>query len=423
MAFSGTAGTTLSDSREYTNLEKALYSKLFMRDLALWLGSEEAAATLAAAVFNQAREVPALHECTIESIRLNVGKVAALHLNPALPNMVSFISRNAKRTEQGREIWVKELTIQYGYAGLRTLIMRSPEVKDCWTHEVCANDQYESPRSITSPPFHQLPSRFAPRGRVEGYYAVIELQNGNWRHLQMSVAEIEGHVARYCLDSHGNPGKAWGGKAKRPDADGLTTYDKQALKTVLRMLCNARDLPMTAEVALALEAEASEERVPIAAESQGYNRYGQRPALTMSTGVSLDELLQDTYGVADKVAIEAHLRGGTRPSREDTTPAPPVLQSDHIPQDWRTALHTLATATLARLNEAHPKALAQRVRAVTTKALDLAADAEASQVQGEACLEVLRTVADELSAQPPTPQEETKSVTPSFRAEFPKGLH
>jgi len=301
----------VTTERTYTNLETALYrSKHFTHDLARFCGTEEAAAALVAEIFNQARHNPELHRCTVDSIRLNVARIAALHLNPALPNMVHFIPRNMQQAD--KRSWALELTTQYGYAGLRELVMRSEEVKDCFTKEVCANDHYESPASPTLPPMHRLPGRFQPRGPVEGYYAVIELHNGNWRHLQMSLAQIEAHVDRYCRDDKGKTSPAWE-KGKRPSKDdSLTPFDKQALKTVLRMLCNGRDVPMTPESRAALDTESADERPPTAAQYQGYDRQGQRAAITEATGLPLDELLQDVSGTQDKAAVETRIDEETR---------------------------------------------------------------------------------------------------------------
>lgn len=300
----------LPQKREYTNLEKAL-STGFARDLTRFLGSEEAAAAFIAEIYNQARRVPELHVCTVESIRLNVARIAALRLNLALPNMVHLIPRNMKQpkaNDRAPDVWAKELTIQYGYAALRELATRAPGVKDCFTREVCVNDFYEPPVSLTAPPTHRLPARFTPRGRVEGYYAVIELYNGNWRHLQMSVAQVEAHVKRYVREI----GPAWE-KGKRPDLeDGLTAFDKQALKTCLRMLCNGRDIPMSSDVRTALDAEEAMERRQTAAELQGYGPQGQRAALTAATGLPLDDLLQDVAGVRDKESVAVHIERETR---------------------------------------------------------------------------------------------------------------
>lgn len=297
-------------NEDRTNLQLAL-SVGFARDLTRFLGSEEATAAFVAEIYNQARSKPTMHQCTVGSIQLNVAKVAALRLNPSLPNVVQFIPRHAKqKNDKGKEVWVLELTMQYGYAGLRELVMRSPEVVDCFTQAVCVNDYYEPPATAVSPPIHRLPARFAPRGRVEGYYATVKLTNGHWRTLSMSVEDIEAHVGRYIPEDRRGP--AWE-RGKRPDTEvGLTTFDKMALKTVLRMLCNGRDLPMTATVRDAFISDDEATRIPTAAEYQGYDRQGNRPAITAATGVPLDELLQDTYGTRDKAAVEREMAYATR---------------------------------------------------------------------------------------------------------------
>jgi recombinational DNA repair protein RecT len=406
--------------RQYTNLEHALWSKAFARDLSAFWGDDRSAAAFIAEIFNQARHVPRLHQCTIDSIQLNVARIAALRLNPALPNMVAFIPR----TEEGR----LNLTVQFGYAGLRELVMRHPDVKDAFTRAVCVNDHFAPPATLTGPPEHRLPGGFQPRGRVIGYFAVIELVNGNWRFWSMSVSEIEAHIKRYIP----KPGPAWS-QANRPEEDGLTARDKMSMKTCLRMLCNGRDVPMTAEAREALAVEAAEEAVPTAAELQGYDRQGNRPALTESTGVTLGELLQDVAGVQDKVAVEAYMREETRPRARQAPPQeearaaiPPETaqdapQSTNAPQEvvgeqgrrrghrdaprapqgiWREQLASLAADLRARLDEGQVNGgLAQRTKDATQKAERLAGDPEATDDDGWSALKALQGLAAEIEGQ------------------------
>jgi len=317
---------TTHPTRPYTNLELVLYSKGYLHQLTDFLGSEDLTASLVAEVFNQARKTPALHRCTPGSIAHGVARVAALRLNPALPNMVYFIPRSLKQDDGKPEL---ELTLQYGYAGLRELVMRHPAVQDCFTREVCINDRYEPPRTLTTLPLHTFPDRFLPRGRVEGYYAVIQLTNGNWRFLQMSVKEVEAHAKRYVSDLHRAP--AWQ-KGTRPDvADGLVPFDKMALKTCLRMLCNGRDVPMTAEVSEALAGEVVMETT---AQAHGSNAQSPRPAaIPMTTGgVTLDTLTGELYGDPEQMA--EHLgreTGATTPLKKasvapEPEPVPPSAQ-------------------------------------------------------------------------------------------------
>jgi len=49
-----------------------------------------------------------------------------------------------------------------------------------------------------------------------------------------------------------------------------------------------------------------------AAELQGYDRHGQRPALTMSTGLPLEDLLQDVSGTRDRAAVQAAVTQATQ---------------------------------------------------------------------------------------------------------------
>lgn len=299
--------TTTVTERTYTNLERALYAPSFRQALTTLFGRPEQADAFIVEVMNQARQVPGLHRCTIDSIRFHLIRIARLQLDPALPNEVFFIPRDLKQADGTSAL---ELTIQYGYGGLRKLIMRSPEVRDCFTKEVCVNDRYVPPATPVDLPIHLPPAAFAPRGRVIGYYAALQTQVGNWRTLAMSVAEVEAHAKRY---GGGTLGPAWS-KGKRPDTqDGLCPFDKMALKTCLRMLCNGRDVALTAEVSHALTLETAEAVRETAAQRQGYDRAGQRPALPMDTGgVSLEDLGQDLTGARDVVEVDAHLQRETR---------------------------------------------------------------------------------------------------------------
>lgn len=389
--------------RAYTNLEQALWSKTFAKDLAHFLGSPEAAASLIAEIFNQARRIPNLHHCTRSSIQLNVARVASLRLNPALPNMVHFIPREMKQPKANPsdpDKYALELTLQYGYAGLRELVMRSPEVKDCFTQAVCANDHFSPPPTLTGPPEHRLPPGFQPRGRVIGYFATIQLHNGNWRWWPMSVAEIETHVHRYIKD----PGPAWT-RAARPDDEGLTPRDKMSMKTCLRMLCNGRDVPMTSEARIALDAERDVELQPTAAERQGYTRQGERAALTMSTGLPLDDLLQDISGTQDKASVamqmEETVRSPARAGRRraaDPLPKPDTGAAG-TNGAWRENVATLAATLPDALSDRAPAALVTQVHETCQRALQLVEQADTPASTGEAMLETLRTLRAEVGAQ------------------------
>src|ERR1700704_3957480 len=118
------ASMTAVAERDYTLLERAVYATTFRDALGTVLGSQEAANCFLVEVFNQARRVPALQRCTIESTRFHLLRVARLRLDPALPNEVFFIPRTLRQSD-GK--YAMELTVQYGYGGLRKLVMRSAE--------------------------------------------------------------------------------------------------------------------------------------------------------------------------------------------------------------------------------------------------------------------------------------------------------
>jgi hypothetical protein len=147
---------------------------------------------------------------------------------------------------------------------------------------------------------------FTPRGRAVGYYAAALLRSGNWRVVVMSKAEVEGHRQRY---SQAAQSQFWADT--RPDLEGLTNFDKMAMKTCLRELCNPRKLTLSSDIARALADEEAILRQPAAA-SQGYTPQAmERPARAMpedrhEDGSILSELVGDLAG--DHGAMEDHLQ-------------------------------------------------------------------------------------------------------------------
>lgn len=291
--------------QRYTPLEETLLS--CRKSLTTILGTPEKAGQLVVEVLNMARRTPDLVRCDPVSLTFAVIRIASLRLNPSLPNEVFIIPRRLTRDNAS----VLEATLQYGYGGLRKLIMRSPEVQDVFAREVRANDTYQPPPTPVELPRHSVPGAFAPRGRVIGYYAAVLLTCGNWRTWMMSVGEVEAHRNRYVpTDRDGAYGSSW--QRNREDQEGLTNFDKMGLKTCLRMLCNPRDFSLEAEVAAAIAAEdVLLKETP--AQLQGYTRSGQRSMPSAAVRETpLDEHVEDLYGPSQgkrggqsvKVAIE-----------------------------------------------------------------------------------------------------------------------
>lgn len=307
--------------RELTNLQYAVGTRGFMKDIEDLLGTRAAALAFRVEVLNQALMTPRLHDCTVESSQFQLIRVARLGLSLALDE-VSLIPRSNKGTV--------EMHADPTHAGLRKLLMRSPEVRDCFTREVREHDEFRMPLDPISLPLHQIPEKFAPRGPVIGYYAAIQMRSGHWRFWPMSVAEIEEHADQYAKDVRGNFGPAWqGGKRPKTERAGLVPFDKMALKTVLTMAANSRDVPQSADAqeGFAMQREANPPP-PTAAELQGYTRQGTRAALTTGSGTTLESLRQDLGGAQDREDVEAAYARATRV----TTPAPDALTLE--PSAW-----------------------------------------------------------------------------------------
>ena len=81
--------------KDYTNLQIALGG--IRKGLTTMLGTPEQTEGFLVQILNMARQTPALHECTVESIQLNCIQMVSLGLNPCIPNEVFLIPRNVKQ--------------------------------------------------------------------------------------------------------------------------------------------------------------------------------------------------------------------------------------------------------------------------------------------------------------------------------------
>lgn len=197
----------------------------------------------ASVIVNQLRTVPNLQRCTPESVLAAVTSIVQLDLDPALPNEVSIVPFWNK---QGNCYEAQRIT---GFGGLKKLALRHRDVLDIFCAAVHERDTYVSGDDATKLPMHKRPDGFRPRGKVIGYYAAAKLRAGYWRVIERSKEEIAAHKQRYSL---GQRGSFW--DDNRPDMEGLTNFDKMALKTCLRELCHPRNLPQSVEY-MALVAE------------------------------------------------------------------------------------------------------------------------------------------------------------------------
>lgn len=264
--------------------------KTFYRQVVAATGSEAAADALLVEFVNMGRKSSRLRSCTLESLAYGILRCASLRLNPAIPNEFWLIPRKGSAEPQ------------FGYGGLRKLVMRSPEVIDCFSREVRENDTFTLAETIVGAPRHVI-TPFVPRGRVVGYYNAIAKANGHWLVLTMSVSEVEAHRDRYVpRDDDGQWPRSWSRGVV--DREGLSSFDKMALKTVLVSNCSARDVSLTAEIAQAFAST-----VMLEPESPPIRLTPQRPALSASA--QLDVLVGELGG--ERKAIDAAREALTHP--------------------------------------------------------------------------------------------------------------
>ena len=238
------------------------------------LGSQEVADRFLVVALNQFRKVPALAQCSKESILDSLVRMARLGLDPAIPN----------------EAWLvpfeKEASLIVGYGGLRKLVLRTEEVVDVFAQVVCQNDYYKPADSPIALPTHRLPDSFQPRGRAIGYYAAAFLKSGFWRVVSMSKEEVLGHKDRYARRA-----KETFWADNHPDKEGLSSFDKMAMKTCLRQLCSPRYLSLSADVSEALDTEEALYRPLPPAQGGG-------PVPRPNASIPIETLSEELYGPA-----------------------------------------------------------------------------------------------------------------------------
>ena len=275
------------------------------------LGSQAVADRFLVVALNQVRKVPQLASCSKESILDALVRMARLGLDPSVPNDAWLVPFKG------------EASLIVGYGGLRKLVLHTPDVADVFAQVVCQNDYYKPADTPIVLPTHRLPEAFQPRGRAIGYYAAAYLKNGFWRVVTMSKAEVAGHRDRY---SAGAKSTFW--QDNHLDKEGLTNFDKMAMKTCLRQLCSPRYLSLDAEVSEALETEETLYR----AQRHEMEETPMRPVPVPATALSLETLVEDLYGPGASAAVaQAAVTAGqgTMP----TTPTGPAWETLHTYQD------------------------------------------------------------------------------------------
>ena len=264
-----------------------------MEQMQSLLETPEVQARFAHVMLAQLRGKPTLFTCTPQSIVLGIISMAEHGLDPSVQNECWLVPYKG------------EATMQTGYGGLMKLAMSHPDVLDIWADEVCENDTYEY-YGVNARPKHIYPAKFAPRGRYVGYYAVALLSGNRVRAVQKSIEEIKAHAKRFS--------PRWDKESWSEDRGG--GFRGMALKTVLRMICNTKYLPMAGKVAALLRTmETLEGTIDTEIDEQ---RAQERQRL--EAGNTVEDHIEHLTGVRPKNgAIYDHT-----PSTQGGSPHPPA---------------------------------------------------------------------------------------------------
>ena len=218
-------------------------------------------------LWDAVRVSPGLQQCTPESVVSAVAKACRLGLDPNLPNEYSIVP------------YGKEATLMVEFGGIKRKALESPMIEDIWAHAVHENDFYEE-QGIDDPPIHKRPPKFGKRGRAIGYYAVARLANGSHRVVTMSREEVEAHRDTYSKSAKG---QFW-----------TKSFDKMAIKTLIRQLCSPRVLPIGVEMAGMFE---TEETFKAITPGQIHNRMQHAERVTPQlAAAAADDLFGDGAG-------------------------------------------------------------------------------------------------------------------------------
>ena len=174
-------------------------------------------------ILQEFRINPKLIACTPESIMGCVMTCARLGLEPG-PLGLAYIVPYNKNVKVGGE-WksIPEAQFQGGYRGYVQLMYRSGQVANVTSVTICENDEFSYVPTDNPPMVHKI-AKWSNRGKVIGYYIIIDRKDG-WRAFSRpwSKEEVEEHRQRYCQDREKKMTPAW-----------QKSFDVMAFKTVLR---------------------------------------------------------------------------------------------------------------------------------------------------------------------------------------------
>ncbi len=181
---------------------------------------------MARIVMTEVRRIPALAECSIESLLGAMMEAAQLGLEPGPIGLCYLLPYKGKAT------------FQLGYKGMLSLAWRSEMIASVQSEVVHEADEFVYANGIP-PELRHVPGA-GDRGEPTHAYAVIGTVAGGWIFRVMTKTEIDAHRDRFS--------QAFKAKRQTP---WITDWDEMACKTVLNR--TLKRAPITGEVQRAID--------------------------------------------------------------------------------------------------------------------------------------------------------------------------
>lgn len=144
-----------------------------------YLGNSKEALKFSSSVFETINKVPALLECSIESVFSAFITCAQLKLYPSNAGGEAYVLPYKGKAQ-----------FQLGYQGLITLLYRTGLVENITTSIIRANDHFEYEEGLEPKLIHKPNVMSSDRGEPIGCYAIATLKGGQKQFKVLNKAEI-----------------------------------------------------------------------------------------------------------------------------------------------------------------------------------------------------------------------------------------